>query len=63
VTALSVSFAVIAADVATPPKAPLAPPPAIPAWTFSLTPYFWATSLSGSTTVKGRATDVDANFF
>jgi hypothetical protein len=32
-------------------------------WTYSLTPYFWATSLNGSTTVKGRTTDVDAGFF
>jgi hypothetical protein len=53
----------IAADVAMPTKAPLTPPPAIQGWTFSLTPYVWATSLSGSTTVKGRTTDVDANFF
>ena len=32
-------------------------------WTFSLTPYVWATSLSGSTTVKGITTDIDASFF
>jgi hypothetical protein len=51
----------IAADM--PTKAPIAPPPTIPAWTFSLTPYFWATSLNGSTTVKGRTTDVNAGFF
>ncbi|HET9716038.1 MAG TPA: hypothetical protein VFP60_07610 [Pseudolabrys sp.] len=56
--------AALAADVAMPSKAPvLKPVPAIEAWTFSLTPYFWATSLNGSTTVKGRTTDVDANFF
>ena len=46
-----------------PTKAPIAPAPAIPGWTFSLTPYAWAISLDGSTTVKGRTTDVDANFF
>jgi hypothetical protein len=28
-----------------------------------LTPYAWATSLKGSTTVKGRTTDIDASFF
>jgi len=50
-----------AADMAV--KAPPAPMPAIEGWTFSLTPYAWATSLSGSTTVKGRTTDVDAGFF
>jgi hypothetical protein len=50
-----------AADM--PTKAPITPPPAIQGWTYSLTPYFWATSLNGSTTVKGRTTDVDAGFF
>src|SRR5262249_19138532 len=50
-----------AADM--PVKAPIEPAPAIPGWTFSLTPYAWAISLNGSTTVKGRTTDVDANFF
>jgi len=52
-----------AADVSMPTKAPIAPPAAIQGWTYSLTPYFWATSLNGSTTVKGRTTDVDAGFF
>jgi len=51
-----------AADLPT-KAAPMTPAPAIPGWTFSLTPYFWATSLTGSTTVKGRTTDVDAGFF
>jgi hypothetical protein len=50
-----------AADM--PTKAPMAPAPAIPGWTFSLTPYAWAISLDGSTKVKGRTTGVDANFF
>lgn len=61
--ALGISSAAIAADVAMPTKAPTAPPPAIQGWTYSLTPYVWATSLSGSTTVKGRTTDIDASFF
>ena len=43
--------------------APMSPAPPIPGWTFSLTPYFWAISLDGPVTVKGRTTDVDANFF
>lgn len=60
--ALGISSAAIAADVAMPVKAPIAPPPAIQGWTYSLTPYVWATSLSGSTTVKGRTTDIDASF-
>ena len=61
VLALGISGAAIAADM--PTKAPVRPAPAIEAWTFSLTPYAWATSLSGSTTVKGRTTDIDASFF
>ena len=61
--ALGVSGAAIAADVAMPIKAPIAPAPAIEVWTFSLTPYVWATSLNGSTTVKGRTADIDASFF
>jgi hypothetical protein len=52
-----------AADVSMPTKAPITPPAAIQGWTYSLTPYFWATSLNGSTTVKGRTADVDAGFF
>jgi hypothetical protein len=52
-----------AADVSMPTKAPITYPAAIQGWTYSLTPYFWATSLNGSTTVKGRTTDVDAGFF
>ena len=51
-----------AADMPT-KAAPLTPAPAIPGWTFSLTPYAWAISLNGPVTVKGRTTDVDANFF
>ena len=61
--ALGVSGAAIAADVTMPIKAPIAPAPAIEAWTLSLTPYLWATSLNGSTTVKGRTADIDASFF
>jgi hypothetical protein len=61
--AVGMSGWAIAADVAMPTKAPITPPPAIQGWTFSFTPYVWATSLTGSTTVKGRTTEVDANFF
>jgi hypothetical protein len=61
VVAISMSAAAHAADM--PVKAPITPPPAIEGWTFSLTPYAWATSLNGSTTVKGRTIDVDAGFF
>ena len=58
--AMGVSVAAHAADM--PVKATMTPPPAIERWTFSLTPYLWATSLNGSTTVKGRTIDVDASF-
>lgn len=60
---LGVASAASAADVAVPTRAPLRPPPAIQVWTYSFTPYIWATSLNGSTTVKGRTTDIDASFF
>src|SRR5262245_22488714 len=59
--AIGMSFTAHAADM--PVKAPIAPAPAIPGWTFSLTPYVWAINLNGPVTVKGRTTDVDANFF
>jgi hypothetical protein len=58
--AIGMSAGAYAADM--PIKAPITPPPAIERWTFSLTPYLWATSLNGSTTVKGRTIDVDASF-
>ena len=60
---LGASAGAFAADVAMPAKAPLVRAPALETWTFSLTPYVWATSLYGSTTVKGRTTDIDASFF
>jgi hypothetical protein len=46
-----------AADMSMPTKAPTPS-----AWTYTLTPYVWAISLNGSTTVKGRTTDVNASF-
>jgi hypothetical protein len=49
-----------AADVAMPTKAIAAP--ALDAWTFTLAPYVWMPSLDGSTTVKGRTTNVDVTF-
>ena len=58
---MGASVAAHAADM--PTKAPIAPAPAISGWTFSLTPYVWALSLNGSTTVRGRTTDVNAGFF
>jgi hypothetical protein len=60
--ALGVSSAAIAADIPMPTKAVAAPIRPIDAWTFSATPYGWVTLLNGSTTVKGRTTDVDVDF-
>ncbi len=60
---MGITSGAIGADVALPTKAPLAPAPSIETWTFSLTPYLWATSLNGHTTVKGVTTDVNAGFF
>src|SRR5262249_7438620 len=60
VVAIGASVTAHAADM--PVKAPITPTPPIESWTFSLTPYLWATSLNGSTTVKGRTIDVDASF-
>ena len=62
-TLMAIGAGVTAHAADMPTKAPITPPPAIQGWTYSLTPYFWATSLNGSTTVKGRTTDVDAGFF
>jgi len=60
---VALSASASAADMAIPAKAPIKPVPTIQTWTFSVTPYVWATSLSGSTTVKSLTTDVDASFF
>lgn len=37
--------------------------PAPNQWQFSFTPYAWATSVKGNTTVAGQTVDVDASFF
>lgn len=54
-----------AADAAPPRRMPVkaAPPPVpIDPWTIRFSSYFWAPSLNGSSTVKGRTTDVDVSF-
>ena len=52
-----------AADITPmPTKAIVAPVTVLSPWTYSFTPYAWLTSLNGTTTVKGRATDIDASF-
>lgn len=61
--AFGIKAGAIAADISMPVKAHLTPVTAVETWTFSLTPYAWATSLSGHTTVRGVTSDVDASFF
>ena len=43
-------------------KAPQDAAPTEGSWAFRFTPYAWLTALSGSTTTKGRTTDIDASF-
>ena len=65
VSALSIclSGAAMSADTAPMPRKAIAAPVAVPSpWIFSVTPYFWAPSLNGSATVKGRTTDADVSF-
>lgn len=53
---------VSAADLKPVYKAP--PPPAVVSpWRIDITPYGWMPSLNGSSTIKGRTTDIDATFF
>jgi hypothetical protein len=51
-----------AADVSerVPVKAVVAPPAS--AWSFYFTPYFWAPSITGTSTIRGRSLDIDASF-
>ena len=55
---LSISTAATAADL---PVKTIAPQ-AAPAWAFYATPYFWAPSLDGTSTIRGRSLDVDVSF-
>ena len=48
-----------AADLPSRQGAP--PPPALPTWTFIAMPYAWLPAINGSTTVKGRTTDINAS--
>ncbi|HXX08627.1 MAG TPA: hypothetical protein VEJ43_11245 [Pseudolabrys sp.] len=57
------SGAAMAADIAPmPTKAPISPAPVLSPWTYSATLYGWVPLLNGSTTVKGRTTDVDVGY-
>lgn len=52
-----------AADIAPAPVYKAPPPVVANPWIVSITPYFWMPSLSGTSTVKGHTTDIDATFF
>ena len=51
-----------AADLGPPPPAPVIEAPAVPGWTYLVTPYGWLISLNGTQTVRGRSVKVDASF-
>lgn len=63
---LSAAGAIIAFCYSTSSIAADIPPPVVkapePAWTYTVMPYAWLPSIDGSTTVKGRTTDIDATF-
>lgn len=48
-----------AADLPSRPEAPVLSAP--PTWTFIAMPYAWLPAINGSTTVKGRTTDINAS--
>jgi len=52
----------LAADLGPPPPAPVIEAPAVPGWTYRVTPYGWLTSMKGTQTVRGRSTKVDPSF-
>ncbi|HVG50690.1 MAG TPA: hypothetical protein VM867_03560 [Xanthobacteraceae bacterium] len=60
--AIGVLDCAVAADVAMPRKALPAPAPVVSPWTYRITPYFWAPSLTGTSTVVGQTANVDVTF-
>lgn len=59
IVATSIGTASFAADL--PPRATTPLPPQVPTWTYIAMPYAWLSSVSGTTTVKGRSTKIDAS--
>ncbi|UVF19609.1 hypothetical protein HPT29_000145 [Microvirga terrae] len=51
----------LAADLG-PPPAPVIEAPAMPSWSYRVTPYGWLTALNGTQTVRGRSVKVNASF-
>ncbi|MGZ4036472.1 MAG: hypothetical protein ACXVPQ_01510 [Bacteroidia bacterium] len=63
-TALSSAVLTAASAADMPLKAPPQPPALVSGgWTYQITPYIWLPSVSGSTTLLGRTTDVDVSFY
>src|SRR5271169_2195713 len=57
------SATAMATDMAPMPTKAIVPPPVVLSpWTYTATPYGWFVGLNGSTTVKGRTSDVDVSF-
>lgn len=55
--------AVQAADLASPPPAPVeAPASTLSEWTFRFVPYGWLTAMKGTQTIRGRTVKVNASF-
>jgi hypothetical protein len=64
VASASLSGATKAADIAPmPTKAAVAPAPVLNPWSFYVSFPAWTPSMHGSTTIKGRTTNVDAGFY
>ena len=60
---IGLSATAMAADLASmPTKAIVSSTPILNPWTFTATPYAWVPLMNGSTTVKGRTTDVDVGY-
>ena len=59
---LGICGSAIAADIPMPTKAPVSPAPVLSPWTYSATFYGWVPLLNGSSTIKGRTTDVDVGY-
>ena len=60
--ALGICGSAIAADIPMPTKAPVSPAPVLSPWSYSATFYGWVPLLNGSSTIKGRTTDVDVGY-
>jgi hypothetical protein len=58
IAAICIGTTSFAADL--PPRAAM-PLPQVPTWTYIAMPYAWLPAINGSSTVRGRTTDIDAS--